>query len=194
MKKIVGLFGFFCVLQIPANAGDTALWDTLTANCGKAFEGKVTKDTENSGTWGSARLVMHVRDCSDSQVKVPLHMDDNRSRVWIISKLDGGKMRLKHDHWHAAGVPDAVTMYGGTSTTPSINWIEFPVDAESITMFKKEGLEASVSNSWHLGVKGSNFYYRLTRPSGREFEIEFDLSKSVDVPPMAWDIAPKEAH
>lgn len=194
MKKILGILATVLAVQSPVTASGNTVWETLQTHCGKAFEGKVTKDTENSDTWGSARLVMHIRDCSASEIKVPLHMDENRSRVWIISKLDGGKMRLKHDHWHAAGVPDVVTMYGGTSEEPATNWIEFPVDGESISMFKEQGLTASVTNSWHLGVDKGNFYYRLTRPSGREFEIEFDLSAPVEVPPFAWDIAPKEVH
>jgi hypothetical protein len=170
-----------------AFAEETTLWKSLQANCGKAFEGKVVEDTEPNDTWGKAALVMHIRECSADQVKVPLHLNEDRSRVWIVTKLPGGGMRLKHDHRHADGKPDAVTMYGGETATATGDWITFPVDAESIATFKATGLDASVTNSWHLGATDTSFHYKLTRPSGRAFEIEFDLTKPVETPPPAWD-------
>jgi len=193
MKKLRNIcFMVACTLigAATAAASENNVWDVLSANCGKAFVGKIVKDTEPSDTWSNARIVMHVRDCSESEIKVPLHVDDNRSRIWIVSKLPEGKMRLKHDHRHKGGSSDDVTMYGGTSAAgvDGAATITFPVDAESIASFKKNGLEASVSNSWHLSVGDATFHYKLTRPSGREFEVAFDLRKPVALPPKAWDV------
>ena len=38
---------------------------------------------------------------------------EDRSRTWIVSVLSDGRLRLKHDHRHEDGEPDAITMYGG---------------------------------------------------------------------------------
>ncbi|PCI62461.1 MAG: hypothetical protein COB37_07050 [Kordiimonadales bacterium] len=164
--------------------------DTLMQHCGKAFLGEVTRYGTSDDAWRKARLIMHIRDCSDGQIKVPLHVGDDRSRIWVISKTENG-LRLKHDHRHADGTEDAVTQYGGESTAEAAQTatlVSFPVDQESITMFKDNGLTASVSNVWHISVTGDLFHYRLTREN-RDFMVTFDLSKPIDLPPAAWDLA-----
>jgi len=171
-----------------AFGGTNHVFDDLKDLCGKAFEGRVVEDSSRSDDWSKNRIVMHIRDCSDGQVKVPLHVGDNRSRVWIITKLPDGNMQLKHDHRHEDGTSDTVTMYGGhTRVIASVSNLDFPVDAESIESFKANGLEASVTNVWQMRIGEGTFHYRLTRP-GRAFEIEFDLTNPVPVPPPAWDL------
>lgn len=163
--------------------------ETLAAQCGKAFEGRVILDTEASDAWADQRIVMHIRDCDEKQIKIPLHVGDNRSRVWILTDVGDGLTRLKHDHRHADGHPDDVTLYGGTSVTPGAQVLSFPVDAESIAMFEANGLTASVNNTWHMRAGDGTFQYQLTRPSGRDFIIEFNMTNPVPVPPPAWDKA-----
>jgi hypothetical protein len=61
------------------------------------------------------------------------------------------------------------------------------VDAESIAMFQREGRSASVSNIWALEhVPGQRFTYELSRPDGRLFQVEFDLTRPVAEPPPPW--------
>src|SRR5512134_2928210 len=92
---------------------DEAFWHALTALCGKAFEGRVVEGTEASDdAMSSSRLVMHVRRCTDSEIRVPFHVGDNRSRTWVVTRTPQG-LRLKHDHRHEDGSPDALTNYGG---------------------------------------------------------------------------------
>lgn len=175
-------------------ADDQSVFGALSARCGQAFSGKVVRDTEASDLWGEAVIVLHIRSCGKSEIKAPLHVGDNRSRVWILTRLYGDHLRLKHDHRHADGSADAVTMYGGKSDSPDSTLVSFPVDQESIAMFEKNGLAASVSNTWHISLDGDAFRYRLTRPSGRDFIVEFDLSQPMDVPPDAWDLAAGYGH
>jgi len=190
LRNICFTAAFTIAATAAASASENTVWDVLSANCGKAFVGTIVKDTDPSDTWTNARIVMHIRDCSENQIKVPLHVDANSSRIWIITKLPAGKMRLKHDHRHEDGSSDDVTMYGGTSGggVSGAAAVTFPVDAESIASFKKNGLDASVSNSWHLSVGDATFHYKLTRPSGRTFDVAFDLSKPTALPPKAWDM------
>jgi hypothetical protein len=163
----------------------------LNALCGKAFAGRIT-DSEPQGAdadMAGKPLVMHVRSCSPTRVEIPFHVGDDRSRTWVITRTASG-LRLKHDHRHEDGKPDAVTLYGGdTGDTGSASRQSFPVDAESIANFRANGLDRSVTNVWAVEVDGTNFAYELRRPPGptaRLFRVEFDLTKPVPAPPAPW--------
>lgn len=188
MKTILVLIAGVLGISQATEACGSFVMHSLMSRCGQAFEGQVVRDTENSDAWGKARIVMHIRDCSDEQIKIPLHVGDNRSRVWVLTAKGDGNVELKHDHRHADGHPDAVTMYGGTTERVDAARHAFPVDEESIALFEANGLEASVTNTWEMAVDGDRFTYRLTRPSGRDFIIAFDLTKPVPAPPAAWDL------
>ena len=166
----------------------------LSALCGQAFEGRVTSDDPRDADWASETLVMHVRECSEDVIRIPLHVGEDRSRTWVISVLEDGQMRLKHDHRHEDGEEDAVTQYGGdTAVAGSAGAQDFPVDAYSITMFEREGLNASLTNVWRIevdqaGAEEARFAYQLTRRNdpSRLFRVEFDLTQPVTAPPAAW--------
>ncbi len=160
-------------------------FNKLSAHCGKAYAGKVISNDAVDADWAKETLVMHLRDCSDTEIKIPLHVGENRSRTWIISKSDGF-LTLKHDHRHEDGKPDAVTMYGGTTDEPGTYARQaFPVDQYSIDMFIREGLDASVTNTWMITVEDDSFTYALSREN-RDFRAKFDLTKPVETPPAAW--------
>lgn len=186
--RVIAFLALAIFALVPSvHASGVTVFETLKAHCGKAFSGKIVRDTEQSETWSAAHLVLHVRDCSDTELRMPLHLSDNRSRILVLTKLNSGKMRFKHDHRHEDGSSDPVTMYGGDSLELNAPAQTFPVDEESVALFLANGLEASVQNVWHLQVGEGVLRYRLTRPSGRDFMMEFDLSTPVDVPPPAWD-------
>lgn len=157
--------------------------------CGKAFAGRVVANepaAPNDPFVGQA-LVMHVRTCdSTTELRVPFHVGEDRSRTWVLT-LVGDRIRLKHDHRHKDGTDDAVTMYGGDSTTAgTAARQEFPVDEFSKAMFTRENRAVSNTNVWAMEVHpGRMFAYELTRP-GRKFRVEFDLSTPVATPPAPW--------
>ena len=159
-----------------------AFFNGLGALCGKAYEGRIVANTPASAQpdpFEGKRLVMHVRDCSTDEIRIPFSVGEDRSRTWIVTRHADG-LRLKHQHLHADGTPDKVSLYGGdTADSGSSRLQSFPADAESKAMFEREGMAVSVGNTWSLGhVPGKTFTYELTRP-GREFRIEFDLSRDV---------------
>lgn len=164
----------------------------IAALCGKAFSGRIVANeprTDQPDSFEGKALVMHVRGCEEParELRIPFHVGDDHSRTWVLTRTDNG-LRLKHDHRHEDGSEDAVTMYGGDTSDPgSSTRQEFPVDAESIAMFQREGLSASVENTWAMEIHpGEIFAYELTRPSGRRFRVEFDLKKESDLPPPPW--------
>jgi hypothetical protein len=173
----------------PEGDPQAAFTARLSALCGKAFAGRVvTTDAADSDMAGKA-LVMHVAKCEPGELRIPFHVGEDRSRTWVITRTATG-LRLKHDHRHADGSPDAVTMYGGdTATRGTATRQEFPVDAESIANFRANGLDRSVTNIWAVEAGDSVFAYELRRPAGenaRFFRVEFDLTTPVAVPPPAW--------
>jgi hypothetical protein len=158
--------------------------------CGQAFAGRIIANTPASSTpdpFEGKALVMHVRGCGEKELRVPFHVGDDHSRTWVITRTDSG-LRLKHDHRHEDGTPDKSTMYGGdTRNAGTAQRQEFPVDPYSVAMFQQQGMNASVTNTWAMEiVPGNTFLYELSRPGGRLFQVEFDLSKPVELPPAPW--------
>ncbi len=190
----------FCVAAIlslglagplSAVADDTApqeaFWEALSQLCGSAFAGEMTGFTRPSDAgWLDRPVTMHVRECSDDSISIPLHVGDNRSRTWVLTRGEFG-IRLKHDHRHDDGSEEDVTWYGGHTTDPGRAWRQtFPVDDYSSALFLANGLEVSVGNFWSMEVRpGEHFAYELVR-EGRLFRAEFDLAESVDAPPAPW--------
>ena len=166
-------------------AAHEAFFENLRALCGKAFVGRVVADHPNSGDGFSGRLLMHVRRCNERQLQIPFHVGDNRSRTWIITKTGSG-LTLKHDHRKPDGSDDASTMYGGQ--TVDAGWPQlqsFPADVFSKEQFARQGLAQSVSNTWQIYIYPKVFSYRLIREA-REFRVDFDLTKPVEVPAAPW--------
>lgn len=170
-----------------------AFFERLSALCGHAFVGRIVVDTPpptGPDGFSGKPLVMHVRECGEREIRVPFHVGEDRSRTWVITRTAQG-LRLKHDHRHENGQPDAVTMYGGdTLAQGTASRQEFPVDAESRAMFTREGRSVSNANVWALEIEpGDTFVYELARPQ-RLFRVEFDLSRPVATPPAPWGVSP----
>jgi hypothetical protein len=176
----------------PPAAARAAFLSQLRGHCGKAYAGRIVADTPASADnpFAGKTLVMHVRDCGAEQIRIPFHVGDDRSRTWVITPLEDGQLRLKHDHRHADGSADALTMYGGQTQGKAANsagsWrYEFPADAESKAMFQQQDRAVSIPNVWALELDAKRFVYELARP-GRLFRAEFDLSKPQKTPPAPW--------
>lgn len=169
--------------QKTATAADD-FFSGLAGLCGKSFEGRVVSTDEADASFASESLVMHVRQCSDDEIRIPFHVGEDRSRTWVVTRTENG-LRLKHDHRHEDGTEDAVTQYGGDSGAVTVTRTEFPVDQFSIDLFQREGLTASVTNIWAIDVTDDIFAYELSREN-RFFRVEFDLSAPVAPPPPPW--------
>lgn len=171
-----------CRSAAPA-ASETDLWNAILPLCGKAFEGQLVEGTEPSdAAIGAERLVMHVRTCSETEIRIPFHAGENRSRTWVLTRTAGG-FRLKHDHRHEDGTPDRITWYGGDTRGSGGLTLDFFADEHTAQL-----LPAARTNIWTLAVDpGRTFTYALRREeSGRRFRVDFDLSRAVAPPPPAW--------
>lgn len=157
-------------------------FQALQQLCGKRFTGVIVADQPPPAAddpFTGRALEMHVRDCSADEVRIPFAVGEDRSRTWVITRTATG-LRLKHDHRHSDGTPDALTMYGGDTVAPGTTQRQsFPADAETLTLFKAQDRAVSLTNVWALElVAGQHFVYELARPTGRLFRVRFDLAGS----------------
>lgn len=172
----------------PPGGGSGDLFSALQAMCGEAYEGAVASEDPRDADWAGQTLTIHVRECSEDTVRIPLHVGENRSRTWVVTRLEDGRLRLKHDHRHEDGSEDVLTQYGGETLEPVTGPVaHFPADDESRALFVREDIAVSASNVWTLEIdeEGDTLTYALDRPD-RHFEARFDLSETVTPPPPPW--------
>jgi len=161
----------------------------IADHCGKAYAGRVVTTDPADKDFAGKPLVMHVRECTANEIRIPFHVGEDRSRTWVLTRTSTG-LRLKHDHRHPDGTSDVLTMYGGETVEPgSASRQIFPVDAESVALFTRERRQVSSSNVWAMEVHDDRFAYELRRPpipGGRFFRVEFDLTRPIPAPPPPW--------
>ncbi len=174
---------------IPSDDPQQAFFERLSALCGQAFDGRIASPPADADRdFAGQRLTMHVRDCSDSEIRIPFRVGDDRSRTWVIRRPAGGSrgaalLSLSHDHRHGDGSEDRLSRYGGAATAAgTAGRQEFPADEFSRTLFARENIPQSATNVWALEVEpGAMFAYELRRP-GRFFRVEFDLARPTPPP------------
>ena len=137
-------------------APQEAFWSALSSHCGNAYAGELVSEDARDEAFRGQPMIAHWAQCREDRIAIAFHIFDgdahggwNRSRTWLVTREGSGeamRLTLKHDHRHADGEPDAVTFYGGTTDAPgTANAQDFPVDAESIALFGREGLDASLT-------------------------------------------------
>ncbi|MEX2154907.1 MAG: hypothetical protein WD825_16310 [Gemmatimonadaceae bacterium] len=158
-------------------------WSRMQALCGHAFGGRVTEGSPADSALRRAALVMHVRSCAPTEIRIAFHAGTDRSRTWVLTRTAAG-LRLKHDHRHADGTEDAITQYGGdTRDSGSFGRQEFHADAQTASL-----IPAARTNVWSMEiVPGKQFAYALRRVgTDRRFRVEFDLVRHLASPPPPW--------
>ena len=185
---IVGAVASFMGTSVKAaESNQDKFFDSINAHCGNAFSGSV-EDSSNSTAYNGRKFVLHIRDCSDTQIKMPLHIDDNSSRILVLTKSDGS-IKLQHDHRHADGSSDALTLYGGYSSADTTdNVTNFPESAESIAITKAYAPTRTYPSVWSIILSSEDITYQVVRP-GRTIKTKFKFTDTVAHPPKAWDLS-----
>lgn len=179
------LLPLWSLLLISACASDPlpepTLWSELESMCGEAYEGAMVEGTEPSDAELAGEVMtMHVRECTETAIRISFHVGNDRSRTWLLERVEGG-LSLEHVHRHEDGVEDEISRYGGDSSGSAGLVVDFPADARTA-----EVVPAAAANVWTLSIEPDRrFIYSLERP-GRRFRAEFDLTRRVATPPPAW--------
>ena len=98
-------------------------WNTLEQHCGKAYEGKIIAGGKEGDGFLGEKLVMHVRSCDESTIRIPFFVGEDKSRTWVFSMSDTKQIQLKHNHRHKDGSEDEITQYGGTNPNTGLRLI-----------------------------------------------------------------------
>jgi hypothetical protein len=141
---------------------------------GKSFEGKAIFPEGDKNPFAGKALRIIFEHCSDSLVRIPFHVGEDQSRTWVLSLHPDGLL-LKHDHRHADGTPDDITMYGGHASTPSGALSQhFPADAHTAQL-----IPAAATNEWRLilSENGLTLSYQLYRDGRMCFHADFYLTE-----------------
>ena len=166
-----------------AVAPNAIFWNELKKLCGKAYAGTVAAAPAADTTFKEKALVMHVRSCEKKRIRIPFIVGVDRSRTWVLTRKNG-RIELRHDHRHQDGKSDAVTMYGGWTTSVGMPTRQmFPADEQTVKV-----IAAAATNVWWIDiVPGEYFTYNLRRMgSDRYFSIKFDLKTAVSPPDAPW--------
>lgn len=159
-------------------------WSRMEAHCGQAYAGAMADATPyyRPGVEGQA-AVIHFFSCEPDRIHVPFHLEDNRSRNWILTRTDG-VLRLKHDHRYEDGTEEAISQYGGDAHEDGLPTRQiFFADA-----FTGEMLPDRADNFWFLDfVDEETLEYGVHWPRfGHSVRFTFDLSQPVPAPPAPW--------
>ena len=184
MKQIVALAAALILsacATVPAPLPQQdAFMASLNALCGQRFEGRVVTTDVADADFARSRLLMHVRDCSADEVRIPFWVGEDKSRTWVISRNPEGGLTLKHDHRDPQGNPDGLHWYGGDTTSAgTANRQQFPVDAFSIDLFNAGNAAVSTTNVWAVEVHPGRIYAYELRRTNRYLRVEFDLTRPV---------------
>ncbi|HET8864337.1 MAG TPA: hypothetical protein VFM80_01485 [Gracilimonas sp.] len=180
--SVFALFLLVPFVLLAQQSSADVFWETLSAQCGKAFIGEVLEAPVDDD-FRNHELVMHILSCDDKVINIPFFVGDDRSRTWILTRK-GDRIELKHDHRHEDGTEDEVTMYGGTSTSTGLETLQtFPADQETADL-----IPAAASNIWWIEVVPDEYYtYNLRRiGTDRYFSIRFSFEDETEIPPPAW--------
>lgn len=168
-----------------AQAPGSAFWEAISSYCGEAFRGRVESARPGDEAWVEADIRVHIRHCGESRLLMPLNVDGDRSRTWILGRSPWG-VQLKHSHRHEDGTPDRLSDYGGLARPPAADTsLVFPADDETRAL-----LPRASGNTWRLAIMDQTLVYELTRSADDErFRLVFDLSSPVPPPPASygWD-------
>ncbi len=161
-----------------------AFWARLMEHCGSAYPGSVVDHTPYYASAAAYETVVaHFRECSQDRIHVPMHMDEDRSRNWILTRV-GGTIRLKHDHRHEDGSEEEISQYGGDAPPPGLPHRQiFPADAHTAAILPERW-----DNFWFMDfMDDETFAYGVHWPEqGHSIRIHFDLSAPVEPPPDPW--------
>jgi len=156
------------------NATPATFYDNLLALCGKSYSGKAIYPADDTNPFAGKPLVMHVQTCSDTTIRIPFQVGEDKSRTWVIRKTNEG-LQLKHDHRHEDGTPDEITNYGGISPDAATSLEQhFPADAQTAAL-----IAVAATNEWTLAFSpdGKTFSYILKRDNQLRFRADFDLTQ-----------------
>ena len=156
----------------PETGAASLFFQNVRKLCGQRFDGATEFPKDEPGhALAGKKLTISIQQCSDNEVRIPLQAGEDKSRTWILT-LSQGRLLLKHDHRHADGTPDKVTMYGGWAVEGDANRQRFAADSETARLIPE-----AATNVWTLEIDNAKgqLVYALERHAQPRYKAVFDL-------------------
>jgi hypothetical protein len=147
-----------------------AFFENLKKMCGQRFEGETTFPENADHPMVGKKLVISGASCGTNELRIPFQVGEDKSRTWILTLKEKGLL-FKHDHRHADGTPDAITMYGGWADKRGTPYLQrFPADADTAKLIPE-----AVTNVWTLQIlpDTQQFTYSLERHAKPRYKAVF---------------------
>lgn len=171
--------------EVAEKENQAEFWSRLHTHCGEAFEGRLVTAAPGFDLLdGSERLIVHFRNCSDFETRLPFHIEEgpdawDRSRTWVFFNHGADGLELRHDHRHQDGSEEENTWYGGDAMKGGAYWQRF--------IYPPRTEEMGVFMGWRVEIHpDERFTYGTMRDEEWTFRVDFDLSRSVEPPPPPW--------
>lgn len=143
-----------------------AFFQQIAGLCGSRFTGQASFPEDPGDAWRGKNLVAFIETCDADEIRIPFSVGEDHSRTWILRRVEGG-LQLQHDHRHADGTPDEVTLYGGTTLSAGSHLVQsFPADAYTADLIPE-----AATNEWFLSLSedGTELTYYLERHAQPRF-------------------------
>ncbi len=161
-------------------------WENLRSQCGRAYSGALALEPPGDDMLtGTEELIVHFRECSDDEIRIPFHVEVeeteswDRSRTWVLQR-ESDRLELRHDHRRPDGSPDDRTWYGGEVMEGGS---ENRQDFLSVERTEESGYQ----RGWRIEIiPGERYSYGTTRRGEWSWRVDFDLTAPVEEPPPPW--------
>lgn len=170
------LLSFICCLFtfLPGNNKEQKQFlKTLSQHHGKSYTGTVVTPLRANDPFAGKELRIFIQKITKDSVRVPFWVGDDKSRTWLLARHKEKGLLLKHDHRHADGSPDSITMYGGYAQPGGTSLAQsFPADAHTAHL-----IPAAATNQWTLALSPDRkvLSYILKRDGQLRFQADFRL-------------------
>jgi hypothetical protein len=174
MKSILTalVVGATIIACSPPESPKSAFFNEMKSLCGQTLLGETVFPDDTTHAMVGAALQAAFVGCSDSEIRIPFQVNEDKSRTWILTLSEDGLL-FKHDHRHEDGTPDTLTNYGGWATDAGSRYTQsFPADAETGALIPE-----AVTNVWTFTIDRENgtLTYFLERHGKPRYRAEFKL-------------------
>lgn len=172
---ILAIFLFSATSSIAerqASQSQKAFFENIKKLCGQSFEGATEFPLNPDHPLVGKKLVIAIDSCSEKEIRIPFQVGEDKSRTWIL-RLDEKGLLFKHDHRHADGTPDEVTMYGGWAAPEGTVYRQrFPADSDT-----RKLIPEAATNVWTVEIdkEKQQLVYYLERDNKPRYRAVFKL-------------------
>ena len=183
MKKLLFIILLPLHLLGQEAPNSVVFWNTLQGHCGKSYEGTIVNGGKEGDGFVGEKLVMHVRSCSENEIRIPFFVGEDASRTWVFTRSEQQLITLKHRHRHRDGSEDTISQYGGANSNTGLATIQFfPADQHTSNIIPNAS-----TNIWWVTLDATTFTYNLRRlGTERVFTVKFDLTKEISNSRAPW--------